>query len=128
MHGDEAVVRRCTTIYAAVGRVTPEPARSGGLVPETRGVLANADCLGYNLYVCGTRMRVSQALKCLTGGRSTGWHPSSSGRGRAVRKRARMSFVGSVTTPQLRLTISREERRWSTDKTNRGGLYVTEER
>lgn len=111
MHGDEAVARRCTTIYAAVGRVTPEPARSGGLVPETRGVLANADYVGYNLHVCGTRMRVSQALKCLTGGRSTGWHPCCSERGRAVRKCARTSFVGSVTTLQLGLISSLEERR-----------------
>ena len=80
MHADEAVARSCTTIYAAVGRMTPEPARSGGLVLETRGVLANADYIGYNPHVCGTRMRVSQALNCITGGRSTGWHPSSSGR------------------------------------------------
>lgn len=128
MHGDES---RCTEVHdhlcsSGKGDATARPL--GRLLPRTRGVLANADYVGYNLHVCGTRMRVSQALKCLTGGRSTGWHPSSSGRGRAVRKLARTSFVGSVTAPQLRLTTWREERRWSTDKTNRGGLYVTEER
>lgn len=73
-------------------------------------------------------MRVRQVVQLFAGGCSTTCHPSCSERGRAVRKRARTSFVGSVTTLQLGLITWREERRWSTDKTNRGGLFVTEER